>query len=344
MPADRPQIKPGLRRLRRGPGTLQLGLTPDAGVVLDGLAEGELQLLERLDGTHRLDDLSAWARAQGLDGERVRRLLDLLAGAGVLTGAPTDRAHLHQLGPMRPQLLPDATAWSVVYPDAGDGFELLSQRGRRRALLVGRGRLAEAAGAAVARTGVDLTHRDVLGPVSDRAGEARGRADPAYGLVLLVGDDAVGTAAAAALLGAQLDHLAVVAGVDRATVGPLVVPGRSACLRCLELHRTDRDPAWPAISAQLDRPAPAARGESSLLALCAALVALQVACWADGRRRPASLGATLTATLPDGLTSRRPWPMHPRCGCGWLAASLPVDQDAARSVADRPRAAADRRQ
>ena len=84
---------------------------------------------------------------------------------------------------------------------------------------------------------------------------------------------------------------AVVAGADRAVVGPLVVPGRSACLRCLELHRTDRDPGWPGVAAQLAAPAPTPRGESALTALAAALPRLQVACWLDDRRRtPASVG------------------------------------------------------
>ena len=75
--------------------------------------------------------------------------------------------------------------------------------------------------------------------------------------------------------------------------------------------------------AQLETPAPAARGEASLTELVAALVALQVACWLDARRTPACWGATLTVTLPDGLSTRRPWPKHPRCGCSWLSASVP---------------------
>jgi len=140
-----------------------------------------------------------------------------------------------------------------------------------------------------------------------------------------VGEDAVSATTGAALLGAHIAHLAVVAGTDRATVGPLVRPGRSACLRCLELHRTDRDPAWPTVSAQLGQPPAAALGETTLTDLAAGLAALQVACWVDRRRTPASLGATLTLALPDGLTTRRAWSMHPACGCGWLPASLPAD-------------------
>ena len=34
-------------------------------------------------------------------------------------------------------------------------------------------------------------------------------------------------------------------------VGPLVVPGVTSCLTCADLHRADRDSAWPAVAMQL---------------------------------------------------------------------------------------------
>ena len=36
----------------------------------------------------------------------------------------------------------------------------------------------------------------------------------------------------------------------RAVVGPFVVPGRTACLRCIDAHHTDADPAWPLLVRQ----------------------------------------------------------------------------------------------
>jgi bacteriocin biosynthesis cyclodehydratase domain-containing protein len=346
--AARPQIKPGLRRVWRDAATLQIGLTPDLGVIVTGLRPGEAALVDQLDGTNRLSDLTTWAGAHGLEPARVAPLLDLLAAAGVLTGPPTDRAHLHQLGDRGDRVGPDARAWSVVYPDGGDGFELLAQRRRQRVLVIGRGRLASAVQDAVRRTGAQLSARPELTDHSNLGGHSglgdhsdlgglgdvgdRDQADSSYRLVLLVGEDAVAAGAGAILLGTQHAHLAIVGGADRASVGPLVVPGRSACLRCVELHRTDRDPAWPTVAAQLAVPPAAVRGESSLTGLVAALAALQVACWLDQRRTPASVGATLTVTLPDGLTSRHAWTRHPRCGCAWLAASVPTAEQPAQSA------------
>ena len=63
--SPRPQIKPGLRRVSRDAHTVQIGLTPDVGVVVAGLEAGEADLLDRFDGTRRLSELTAWAGAAG---------------------------------------------------------------------------------------------------------------------------------------------------------------------------------------------------------------------------------------------------------------------------------------
>ena len=57
--------------------------------------------------------------------------------------------------------------------------------------------------------------------------------------------------------------------------------------------------------------------ETALATVVAGLAALQVLAQLDGLARPASLAATLEVELPDGVTSRRPWPAHPACGCTW---------------------------
>jgi hypothetical protein len=46
-------------------------------------------------------------------------------------------------------------------------------------------------------------------------------------------------------------HLPVRMRDGAGLVGPLVIPGVSSCLCCVDLHRTDRGPAWPALAAQL---------------------------------------------------------------------------------------------
>jgi bacteriocin biosynthesis cyclodehydratase domain-containing protein len=98
-------------------------------------------------------------------------------------------------------------------------------------------------------------------------------------------------------------------------VGPLVMPDGSPCGQCLELHRRDRDPAWPALAAQL------ATGRDSTDA-CAAATAMagtayavaEVLAHVDGR--PVSTSGALVEIAAPGDARRRSWARHPDCHCG----------------------------
>lgn len=127
-----------------------------------------------------------------------------------------------------------------------------------------------------------------------------------------VGDD---------LVRRDVAHLGVLVADDRVVVGPLVLPGVSACLRCLDLHRRDRDPAWPHLVAQLLTAGPhgaGATGETALSAMAAGLAALQVLNRLDGEVHPDAVGRTLEVSLPHGAVRRRSWPPHAGCGCARL--------------------------
>jgi hypothetical protein len=122
----------------------------------------------------------------------------------------------------------------------------------------------------------------------------------------------------ASLVREQIPHLAAMADEAIGTVGPLVIPGRTACLRCMDLTRADRDPAWPLILAQTvgRQPDPLAC-DAPLAAAVAAHAAAQALAFID---RPFELGAvangTLELVLPSWQWRRRTWPPHPDCDCG----------------------------
>jgi bacteriocin biosynthesis cyclodehydratase domain-containing protein len=140
-------------------------------------------------------------------------------------------------------------------------------------------------------------------------------------LTVLVADDVVDSRRGDELVRHDVPHLAVVTAPDRVVIGPLVLPGRTPCLRCLDLHRRDRDPAWPQIVAQL-LSAQVRRGrgraETASATAAAGLAALQALVLLDGHATPVSVGRTLELTLPDGLVERRAWRLHPSCGCARL--------------------------
>jgi bacteriocin biosynthesis cyclodehydratase domain-containing protein len=105
-----------------------------------------------------------------------------------------------------------------------------------------------------------------------------------------------------------------------AVVGPLVRPGRSACLRCRDLARSERDPAWPLILAQLAGGS-GDGGDTGCDTVLAATVAAQAAVQAlafldTGRPGTAVSDGALELAVPDWQWRRRSWPPHPRCPCG----------------------------
>jgi hypothetical protein len=122
----------------------------------------------------------------------------------------------------------------------------------------------------------------------------------------------------ASLMREQIPHLAAAADEAIGIVGPLVIPGRTACLRCMDLTRADRDPAWPLILAQLlGRQPDLLACDAPLAAAVAAHAAAQALAFID---RPAEAGAvangTLELVLPSWQWRRRTWPPHPDCDCG----------------------------
>jgi hypothetical protein len=89
-------------------------------------------------------------------------------------------------------------------------------------------------------------------------------------------------------------------------------------LRCLDLARAERDPAWPLILAQVagSRPEPQAC-DTVLAAAAGALAAAQVLLFIDtGHPGEAVTNGTLELAVPDWQWRRRTWWPEPRCTCG----------------------------
>ena len=113
----------------------------------------------------------------------------------------------------------------------------------------------------------------------------------------------------------DVPHLPVVLGDAGMTVGPLIEPGSGPCLLCLELHRRDLDPAWPAIAAQLL--GRRSRAESPVVVMEGAAAASRLAL----ERLTAGAGAAASLRI-DAATGRREvrtWLRHPDCGCSGIA-------------------------
>ncbi|AXE22871.1 ThiF family adenylyltransferase [Streptomyces globosus] len=120
------------------------------------------------------------------------------------------------------------------------------------------------------------------------------------------------------------------AGVLEGTgvVGPLVLPGVTACAGCMERERVDRDPAWPRMLVQwrsAHRRRTAAACDLGLATAVAGLAAAHALSFLDGEL-PASTAARWEAALPALHWERTAVAPHPDCPCA--AAVVPAGQEA----------------
>ncbi|MFI6098270.1 hypothetical protein ACIA8G_22155 [Lentzea sp. NPDC051213] len=162
----------------------------------------------------------------------------------------------------------------------------------------GGGHLALAITSLLAESGVRLAHH----------------ADLAVLAATLVPDPTL----VSALMAARTPHLAVRVREGIGIVGPLVLPGRTSCLNCADLHRTDHDPAWPAIAAQLvGKPASSDVLFASGTAALAVVQILESLIYVRGHELapPPVLSATVELDLVTGVAERRSWYPHPDCQC-----------------------------
>ena len=121
----------------------------------------------------------------------------------------------------------------------------------------------------------------------------------------------------------DVPHLSIVFSDTGVTIGPVVTPGAGACLRCIELHRTDADPAWPAIASQLHGLGGGA--ETPILAAEAAAIAFRMlmATLEEPRAPDGSDGAeSIHIDAESGERTIRHWMQHPECGCGGIDSVL----------------------
>lgn len=348
------RLRPGLHRVRREPCTVQIGLG-DHACVIDGLTGDDLHLLEDLDAEVGVEvdtvETVHPERPRALELIRLLAEADLLVpaddgGPGCPSAVPGRPA---PPGAIHPRLLPDAEAWTLTHPRCSDGRRLVTARAARHVLVQGQGRVAWTIAAALASAGVSVRVECVDGPVTDADVTALGTLETDVGrprtrmaedlvrrvsclspatrppeapwdLVVPVDHAAADSPSADRWLVGDIPHLSVVVRETDVVVGPLVIPGATPCLRCLDLHRAEADPGWGRVLAQLvggSRRGRVPAQESLLAVLAAHVAALQVLALIDGHARPAALGATLEVRLPQGLVRRRRWPAHPECGCRW---------------------------
>ena len=332
--------------LWREQGVVQLELG-DRRVVVRNVGPGQLSplLIRRYPGEDRPAGGSTESEARSQAGRPTRgspRLTERLHEAGLLIRAGArDRTD----GEVPAYLAAEFGAMVGRFGD--DAATTLARRRRALVAVQGASRISATLAATLAAAGVGrvqllgtgeasaadnlpggLTPDDEGGRFSRSGHAAIRRASPDVSLspstgfepadlVVLTDAPPVDPAVRDALHLERQAHLAVSVEGSRAIIGPLVLPGRTSCLRCADLIRSERDPAWPLLAVQLaSRPRHArAISDTSLSVATAGAAAGQVLGYLD-RQEPETLGGTIEWHLPDWRLRRRSWPAHPDCDCG----------------------------
>ncbi|MFD9691604.1 ThiF family adenylyltransferase [Kitasatospora sp. NPDC059088] len=352
-------LKPALSRSWRDSETLQFGTVTRFAGVLGNADKTLCEFLDLLDGTRERPELLSAGERIGLGREPTDTLLSELQETGLLDDAEaTGRALSHFPRPHQDILGPDLASLSLVHSGPGAAPAVLVRRARSRIEVRGAGRVGAAVATVLAAGGAGtvtvadsgrvrpddcspagLPPSDIGRLRSTVAREAVQRAtgrplapvprpksdDPPPDFVVLAPRDgsaafAGGTYEARLLLRAGVPHLYVGVVEEFGIVGPLVIPGRSACGHCLVLRREDEDAAWPRVLAQLadDGPGRARTPacDTALATAVAGLAALHVQVYLDGGRPP-SVDGWCEISAGDGMPRRLRLRGHPDCGCLW---------------------------
>ncbi len=323
------RLRAGLRVLSRAPGEVQVGTDDRWAVRLEGLTERETTAVLALGAGADSDQLATGT------GVRMDRLAELLRGAAL--AAPARRVPA-VTGPAGA----DAMVCGLIRPD-GEGTRTVRERRDAVVGVVGLGPIGLGTAVALAAAGVGTVlvddealvrsvdvgacgyrwsdvgsarERAAVRVLRDVAPEVRTESSAAPDVLVVVEHGAADPARSELLLGSGTVHVPVLVREADAVVGPLVVPGAGPCLRCLDLHRADADPAWPRLVAQLVGTAPGPE-VGSLAAVCAGLAAATVLSAVDEppprtRIRP---GTAYEVSLPEVVPRTRTWEVHPDCGC-----------------------------
>lgn len=292
--------------LELGPGARLIGLDPAAAVLVEGLSRPLARLIDTL-AAEPVDPRTLLGLA-GDEAGAASVLLRRLMAAGAVVDAAADArreahraeavVHVHGSGPLAAgvgaglaragigtvRVVPDATASLTIDVAAGGEPEAGSSAGPVPGTVP-----------SAVRTG----------PVPQRA-----RPD----LVVLADSLVPDADLVSRLVTDGVAHLPVRLRDGAGLVGPLVLPGRSPCLRCLDLHRSARDPAWPRVAARLAGRSGTA-DQLCILATIAVGTAQALAALETGPTPPPALGATLSCDPAAARIVRQPWTRHPDCAC-----------------------------
>ena len=310
----RPILRPGTHVLRRDDHELQVGLDPQRAVILPDRPDVR-DCLERLGRAAEIAEYDGRATGEYAACSTLGLLTgnDLVLDANVLLPLMPARDPEGERPSRRPASRQPVSRVEVAALARSAGDETgarLGSRTRTRATVVSFGN-GPGAGLAEELPGLLLE----AGLRVNRTG--------GHDVIALVGVGEPHRELADPWMRAGTPHVVVRATEGSMTVGPFVVPGETACLRCIDAHHTDADPSWPLLVAQYASLTSRERADGvpepvdGMVALVAlAWAARDLTSYAEGRR-PSTWSQTIRFDAHLSSVEARSWLRHPECGCCW---------------------------
>lgn len=244
------------------------------------------------------------------DVPETRRLLDDLQHGRPLGPLSSSAARILERLAHADALVPDRPGRSPAGPPGGLSVGLSGPR-----------TLIDAAAGPLRATGL---HLDAI----DRTDGARDAGDAVDEVQVLLAHGALSRTLLDALVRDGIPHVVAVATVWGWELGPFVVPGETACLRCVDAAHADHDPRYGVVVDQLSRATAPFATDPVLDAVALGWLARDLLAYARGQQ-PTTWSATVR--LADGrgddaagrtatqFVEERRWLRHPHCGCAWDA-------------------------
>jgi bacteriocin biosynthesis cyclodehydratase domain-containing protein len=282
----------------RSPWDIQFGIDP-ARVILRDVDSVEERLIAALVAGISRSGLSMIAESAGANDTRVEAVLRKLSPV-MSTTPPTDGASVTNA---RARFVPDADRHTAGHT------------GTPRADIVGRGPTVERLARILAQSGVQLAvaASATLTPgVSSSAGITTPAREDSPTIGIAFGHYVLDPDVYGYWLRRDIPHLPVVFGDAAVAIGPMIEPGTGPCLYCLDRFRTDADPVWPTLAAQLW-----GRRSVSETPLVSREVAVRAARMVLTRLASPAAGPAVSFRLDaatGAVTSVQERP-HPECGC-----------------------------
>lgn len=310
----RPWIRDDVPLAWRSDTLVELGYPPRAARV-DMVDRAHVSWLMSMHGDRTTDEVLDAGRASGLNPSTMHRLLRAALACGLLDDAASAPGPLRDAPlSMRDRITGDLSVVRQLH--GADSSRAIERRLDAEVAVHGDNPLAEAVTLALLDAGIGHVERT---PSTHSGSRRHRRASLRRSCEVLCGSAHPDAASLPDAMALDIPHIAVCAAGPRAVIGPMVVPGRTSCLRCRDLHLTDADPTWPRAAVQWSARRRVSTS-ASLARLAGAWAALQVLALVDAGPRAVSgptIDAAVIVTLPDASPIVEARPAHPLCGCRW---------------------------